>query len=407
VILQLNKRVFVTYSAYYFFGVSLFAWTLGFLPLHLKGLGFSPFQVALTVAMGTLAVIISSASTLQIAHHWFAPKHYLLVCSAAALGLFSFFFGIRSFALLIPCWFLCSYFKRGGDALVDAQALRDSAQGAIRFEQVRLWGSVGFVLCNFAIGGIFDVFGSSALLPCGVAIFALTMIAALPVSSLLAPLPGKVNHSQQPNCSNTNPIHYNRNLFFIILTTALVYGSHSPYYSYFSIYLKALGWDGTSISLAWNIGVIAEILVFALLSRIESRLSLKSIFKIGILGTVLRWLILASTHDPVVLLCSQTLHGLSYGACYVASLKLVNATLPDHLKDRGQGLLIGLGQGLGSLVGCLIAGKLAGLLGSYLEVNKLFVGAALAAVAALLAAQQLPGQATLTDRPLNGDLEVG
>lgn len=361
----------------------------------------------MTVAAGTLAVIISSASTLQIAHHWFAPKHYVLLCSVAALVFFAFSFGISTFALFVPCWFLCSYFRRGGDALVDAQALRDSGQGLIRFEQVRLWGSVGYVLCSFAIGKVFDVFGSSAILPCGLAILALGMAAAFPASSLLAPSPGKINHAPPPDRPASAANNHTRDLFFIILATALVNGSHSPYYSYFSIYLKALGWEGTSISLAWNIGVVVEILVFALLGKIESRLSLRSILKLGILGTVLRWLILASTSSPWIILCSQTLHGLSYGACYVASLKLVNASLPEHLKDRGQGLLIGLGQGLGSFIGYLIAGRLALMLGSYAEVNKLFIISAIAAAAALLLVPQISATATLKDQPLSGDLEVG
>lgn len=143
------------------------------------------------------------------------------------------------------------------------------------------------------------------------------------------------------------------------------------------------------ISVAWTIGVIAEIAFFAYFRRVEKKVSLEEILTVSLILTVVRWVILASVTNTTVILISQALHAFTFGGVYVASMRLVPKLLPSEQHDRGQGYLVTFGSGLGSLVGRLSAGWGAMFLASYLGVQQLFVFSALLALLAVVAAYSL------------------
>jgi MFS transporter, PPP family, 3-phenylpropionic acid transporter len=172
--------------------------------------------------------------------------------------------------------------------------------------------------------------------------------------------------------------------FLLLLgAVALTWASHGPLYVYLSLYLKGLGWSGQMISLAWNVGVFAEILVFSFFYRLEGRFALMTIFRVSIFLALVRWLILANFTNPLCILASQALHAFSFGAFYLASIKLAFRTLPDDMRDRGQGFLTGLGSGLGSFLGRMAAGLPGEALTTPELLRLVFWGAAAASIIAL------------------------
>ena len=54
----------------------------------------------------------------------------------------------------------------------------------------------------------------------------------------------------------------------IIVAAALIQGSHAAYYTFASITWQAHGLDGLTIAGLWVLGVLAEIVVFALSARL-------------------------------------------------------------------------------------------------------------------------------------------
>ena len=82
-----------------------------------------------------------------------------------------------------------------------------------------------------------------------------------------------------------------RGFLAIIVASALIQGSHAAYYTFASITWQASGFGGLTIAGLWALGVLAEIVVFALSPRFT--LPPAVLVVIGALSAVARWLITA------------------------------------------------------------------------------------------------------------------
>src|SRR5437660_303448 len=77
----------------------------------------------------------------------------------------------------------------------------------------------------------------------------------------------------------------------IIVTSALIQASHAAYYTFASIAWQQAGFGGLTIAGLWVLGVLAEIVLFALSPRF--RLPFSLLVVIAALSAGLRWLITA------------------------------------------------------------------------------------------------------------------
>ncbi len=123
----------------------------------------------------------------------------------------------------------------------------------------------------------------------------------------------------------------------IIAASALIQGSHAAYYTFASITWQLSGLGGLTIAGLWALGVVAEIVVFALSPRFTLQPS--ALVVIGGLSAVARWLITAQEPPVAVLAVVQLAHGLSYGLTQVGTMGLLVRHVPIHVMARGQGYL--------------------------------------------------------------------
>jgi PPP family 3-phenylpropionic acid transporter len=141
----------------------------------------------------------------------------------------------------------------------------------------------------------------------------------------------------------------------IMITAALVQGSHAAYYSFASITWQNEGLDGLTIAALWSLGVIAEIVVFALSPRFT--ISPAIILAIGAAGAVLRWLITAQEPSVGILAVVQLMHGLSFGMTHIGTIGLLMRSVPHHVLASAQGYLtasIGIVSGASMILSGLI-----------------------------------------------------
>jgi PPP family 3-phenylpropionic acid transporter len=102
---------------------------------------------------------------------------------------------------------------------------------------------------------------------------------------------------------------------------------------------------------------------------------------LAFVASALRWGGLALTSSAPVIAALSLLHGMTFGAFYVASIAFVARHVPPHLRASGQGLFAAITFGLGGLVGNTTAGAGYDWLGGH----RLFaVAAGLELLAALL-----------------------
>ena len=162
-------------------------------------------------------------------------------------------------------------------------------------------------------------------------------------------------HSQQPFMATLRQPVMRR----VYLVTVLMAVAHGPYYAFYSIGLKAHGWQASQIGWLWTLGVLAEITAFWWMPRILARVSLAQLLRFGLLMAVLRFAVIAALPDvPAVMMAMQLLHAFTFATHHTASIGLIHQAAPPEHQAKSQGLYWVLGYGLGGGIGGLAAGAL-------------------------------------------------
>ena len=125
------------------------------------------------------------------------------------------------------------------------------------------------------------------------------------------------------------------------MASALIQGSHAAYYIFASIAWQQAGYDGLTIAVLWVLGVIAEIVLFALSPRFTLQPSMLVV--IAALSAAARWVITAQDPPLAILAIVQLAHALSFGLTQVGIMGLMLHHVPGHVMARAQGYLTACG----------------------------------------------------------------
>jgi MFS transporter, PPP family, 3-phenylpropionic acid transporter len=219
--------------------------------------------------------------------------------------------------------------------LTDAYALRGVARYGLNYGPLRLWGSAAFVVGALICGLLVDIIAARHLIWVIASVAALGAFASLGLQPLDRPKPAAAS------VQGGSHLLRDRGFLAIILAAALIQGSHAAYYTFASITWQASGLGGLTIAGLWVLGVLAEIVVFALSPRFT--LAPARLVVIGGLSAVARWLITAQEPSVAVLSVVQLAHGLTYGLTQVGTMGLLVRHVPIHAMARGQGYLAACG----------------------------------------------------------------
>ncbi len=227
--------------------------------------------------------------------------------------------------------------------LTDGYALKGVARYGLNYGPMRLWGSAAFIAGALLCGLLVDVLDRQNLIW---VIVAMTFASAF-VSLSLAPLdapPANAETDVRASALLKQPMFW-----AIIGTSTLIQGSHAAYYGFASITWQGMGLGGFTIALLWSLGVIAEIIVFAISPRFTIQPTM--LLLIGGASAVVRWILMALEPRMEILLAIQAMHGLSFGMTQVAIMSLLVRSVPHHLLASAQGYLVALG---GAVIGVTV-----------------------------------------------------
>lgn len=233
--------------------------------------------------------------------------------------------------------------------LTDAYALGGVARYGLNYGPLRLWGSAAFVVGALICGLLVDFIAASQLIWVIASLAALGALASLGLQPLDRPKPPATA------VLGASALLRDPGFLAIIVAAALIQGSHAAYYAFASITWQASGLDGLTIAGLWVLGVLAEIVVFALSPRFTLAPALLVV--IGGLSAVVRWLISAQEPSVAVLSVVQLAHGLTYGLTQVGVMGLLVRHVHGHAMARGQGYLAACGgivSGTASVVSGLV-----------------------------------------------------
>jgi len=145
--------------------------------------------------------------------------------------------------------------------LTDAYALRGVARYGLNYGPLRLWGSAAFVVGALACGLLVDVIAARHLIWVIAAVAGLGAVVSLGLQPLDNP------KTAPAALHGASALLREPGFVAIIVAAALIQGSHAAYYTFASITWQVSGLGGLTIAGLWVLGVLAEIVVFALSPR--------------------------------------------------------------------------------------------------------------------------------------------
>jgi PPP family 3-phenylpropionic acid transporter len=225
--------------------------------------------------------------------------------------------------------------------LTDAYALRGVVRYGLNYGPLRLWGSAAFVAGALLCGLFIDVIAPERLIWIIAAAAALSALASLGLPSLDLPKTSEPKASESEASESghrgAGALLRDGGFLAIIVASALIQGSHAAYYIFASIVWKQAAFGGLTIALLWSLGVVAEIVLFALSPRFTWPSA--ALVVIGGLSAVARWVITAQQPPIAILAAVQLVHGLTFGLTQVGTMGLLVHHVPGHVMTRGQGYL--------------------------------------------------------------------
>ena len=254
----------------------------------------------------------------------------------------------KSYAWLALIMALYAFFWHAVLPQFEVLTLAHLGEQTARYSEVRLWGSVGFIVAVVGLGELFERV-SLEVFPWVL----IGIISCIFISSWWIP-------NAQLSAARDNPLSggFLRQLrqpgvlaFFVVV--GLMQLSHGPYYTFITLYLESLGYSRGVIGWLWAVGVVAEILVFLLMARLLRHVSLRQVLITSLLLAVLRWILLGTlAENGFWLLLAQLLHAATFGSFHAVSILLVRESFNARQQGQGQALyaaVSGVGGGLGAL----------------------------------------------------------
>lgn len=203
--------------------------------------------------------------------------------------------------------------------LSDAMANFYAKHQLLDYGRSRLWGSVAFIAGSTVVGYLVALYGSSMILYTALFGAAITLLFSLRNPQVM-PVTESHAHAVRPKLTQ---LLRELPVIKFLLLMALIQGSHAAYYSFSAIHWKQAGHSEAIIGYLWSLGVVAEVLVFALSKRLFAGWTLRSLFVVAALGVMLRWGLTASTTAIIALVAIQLLHGVTFAMAHIAAIQYI------------------------------------------------------------------------------------
>ncbi len=306
---------------------------MAFFPVWLAARGLDAGWIGLIAAAPILARLISVPLVTRLAERRRNLRGALIASTVLTFVAFLALEFVHGPWAILAAFLVLSCFWLPVLPLIEAYALRGLANAESSYGGVRLWGSVAFIGGTMLAGLILPLIGPARLNWLSAGAAALAMFAAL----LLARFETSGSAAREP----VPPVSALLNIpacLAIVATACLIQGSHAAYYTFSAVDWRNAGIAPLTISLLWSIGVIAEIVLFALASRIA--LSSSALLVAGAGFAMLRWILTGMDLPVPLLFVVQMLHGLSFGATHLGTMGLMARLVPNNLIATAQGLLV-------------------------------------------------------------------
>lgn len=344
-------------SLYYFFYFAFIGIFSPYFTLYLQSLRMSAADIALLMSQMQLMRLVAPTFWGWLADRRGRRVEIIRISALCACVGFTGFFLTDDFVQLFVPMTLMAFFWSAALPLAESLTFTHLKDQPQRYSQIRVWGSVGFIVAVLLGGALLDhlpigdVPGMVFVVLLGILVTAFRLPEGLHVPGSGAARIADVA------LASLGSVMRERRVWMLLLACFLMSSAHGVYYVFYSIHLDELGYSKGMIGLLWSLGVLVEIGLFMLMVPLMQRYSLRGLLLMTYAVAVVRFLMIGwGAESLALLLVAQTMHGASFGVHHAAAIAAVNQWFPPHIHARGQALYSSISFGGGGLFGSIVSG---------------------------------------------------
>jgi PPP family 3-phenylpropionic acid transporter len=316
-VLHSTRWLALSYFTYFFcYGVFLPFWSV-----WLAGTGLTPETIGVLLGAGLVARFLGS---LLIAPRVSSPSR--LITALRVLALLTLLFALAFWAGTQVAWLMVvvvgfNLFFSPLVPLTDALANTWQKQITMDYGRVRLWGSVAFVIGSALTGKLVSMFDYRAIL----ALLSIGLVSML-LGMLLRPsvAPQGESHHHEEGAGPDWRLLITQNGRFLACV-CLLQGAHAAYYGFSAIYWQEAGYSASAVGYLWSLGVVAEVVIFALSKKVFRRFSASDLLLLSAVCGIVRWGLMGWTTELPWLIVVQILHCGTFTVCHLAAMRYISA----------------------------------------------------------------------------------
>lgn len=327
---------------------------LGSGELHASGT-----QIAQAYLSQSIGAIIAPFFVGLIADRYFSAQKILAFLHLAGAVVLWFVAQATSFPVFLGLIILYMVLYMPTLALVNSIAMRHMADPAKQFPQIRVFGSIGWIVAGLLIAAF--SWERAHLLQ-------LTFRLAVGASVLLAvyawTLPDTPPLKRGENTSVKELLGWdaisllaNRSFAVFFIASIAICIPLAFYYNFTNAFLNDLGVPGAAG--LQSLGQVSEVLMMLAMPLLFVRMGVKTMLGVAMAAWVLRYVCFAYGNVDsgyVLLIIGIVLHGVCYDFFFVAGQIYTDRYAGERFRSAAQGFITLATYGIGMLIGTLISG---------------------------------------------------
>jgi PPP family 3-phenylpropionic acid transporter len=330
-----------------------------FLPyfnLYCYQIGFNGYQIGALSAVRSVMMVIFSLAWGLLADRLQRRRRIFIFCSMASALIWSLYIFTDEFwpMLAITVGYIAFYAPI--ISFLEAFTMDQLAYRKESYGRIRVWGSISFILVVITMGPVIDRY------PIQLIVF-IILTASLMQAAGSFWMP-RAAASGEPFMVPAVGGLLKRRVIFLLASGFLMLVSHGAYYGFFSIHLENLGYSRTFIGITWAVASFSEIWVMVKSETLFRRYQPEKILIFAFAVATVRWILLYVAQSPVLIVATQILHAVTYGAFHMASILTIDRLAPVQAKTIGQAVNNAVQYGLGLMAGFFLNGFLYERIGS-------------------------------------------
>lgn len=310
---------------------------------HLSDLGLSSANVAGILISIPLGRLLAAPLWGWVADRW-SSMTVLRIASVATALIMAVIVVVRSPEWMGPLVLLWSVCMSPWNAIVDSATVQRVGR---RYGQVRVAASILFAI-GVGIAGIWH--DRWALAP-----IAMSLAGIVLATTVSFGLPEGGRAPRAPTRKALQALAGHRWLQILLAVSVLHGMTLAAYDVLFALHIQQLGGSSSMAGLAFTTGVVVEIGLFLAAPRVVATLGVRGLLWLGVGAGIPRFLLTGAFTSVTWAVAAQALHGLHFGAFWLAATTLFAERAPPELRVTTQTLLPAALAGAGPLLGTSLA----------------------------------------------------